>query len=407
MNTEGRAQGNEPPRVGRGVSVTVVVVLCVAAALAVSFWRRSGDVEIATATASTGDAERGKILAQRLNCYGCHVLGKEQDDYYSAHPRTGPDLRSISAKLTPEGAYSQIHDPTSVNPHSLMPHYYGLSNNSDEVSQGVGEQEVLAMVHYLFVNSTKPELLELPAGGNEGRGKELIASKGCVACHRDDPAVVSVSELATKFPTVYGGNLSTVGRRTTPAWIFSFIKAPKRFAPSTRMPDLALTDSDAADITAYLTSGSAVAASPPPPRVDDLMIDDLSFEYLAKTTYESDAIRQINSWDGNAKLYYMGFRLVRRYGCYGCHQIKGFDDARPNGADLVTWRDTRLILLSYGVGDLPKDHFQSARAKLRDPRGFETDLVFDAYDRLIMPKFALSGPEIDDLASYLVSKESQ
>jgi len=404
MNTEKRVPSNDRRRFGRVVSVGLGAVVC-AAAFTASFWRHPGKIEVATATASTGDASRGKALAQRLNCYGCHLIGKPEANHYAMHPPTGPDLRSIASKLTPALAYTQIHDPAVANPHTLMPHYYGLSNNDDATARAVGEQEVHAMVHYLFANSVKQDVQEPPSGGRAENGKSLFNTKGCAGCHSVETAATNAADIAAKFPAVYGGNLSSISERTTPAWIFSFVKAPKRFAPDTLMPDLGLSDSEAADLTAYLTQ-QPKRQLPAPPPIDDVTMDDLAFDYLSKTTYESESIRQIDSWSSDEKRYYMGFRLLRRYGCYGCHRIKGFDDAPPNGTDLGRWKESKVIVLSYGVIDMPLDHYHAARAKLADPRVFERDLVFEPYDRLIMPKFALQDGEIEDLAAFVTSSET-
>jgi len=405
MNTAGKSWDQWLRRLTFGSAVALVSALGAAALL-----RLSG-AQIATATANMGDVQRGERLAQRLNCYACHILGKEVASHYAAHPQSAPDLRAVAAKLTREVAYAQIHKPSDVSEHTLMPAYFGQSNNDDPASLERGEEEVHAMVHYLFVNSEQISLPAPTGGGDAARGKNLVTSKGCLSCHADEPSVMSAAELADKFQGAYGGNFFVIGRKAKPEWIFAFIKSPKRFAPTTPMPDLALTDQEAADVTAYLVdkpaNEPAHAPLPAPPAVDDVLLDDLAFDYLSKTTYESEAIRQINTWDRNAKLYYLGFRLVRRYGCYGCHHIKGFEDAEPNGEDLVKWRDKRINMTGFGVLEIPLGHYSAARVKLQDPRVFEKGLVFDPYDRLIMPKFALQPREIDDLAAFVVNRGAQ
>lgn len=410
ISSEAKAQDDRLPRFRRVRRMTLGGAFAfVAVVAAASLWgRRPSDAHVAAAR--TGDAQHGAALANRLNCYGCHILGKRAANHYAAHVPTGPDLRAIGTKLTKEVAYAYIRKPSSVNEHAVMPMYYGQSNNDDASARVRGEQETLSMVHYLFVNSEKVSLAPSPQGGDRAKGKELLSSKGCLSCHTEGPSSLTASELAEKFPGAYGGNLSLAARTTTAAWVFSFLKSPKLFARSTAMPDLGLSDQEAADLTAYLMDKPAAElahpALPAAPAVDEVEIDDLTFEYLSKTTYESEAIRQINTWDENAKLYYMGFRLLKRYGCYGCHAIKGFEDGQPNGTDLVQWRDMHLNIVAFGVLDMPLGHYADAKTKLHDPRVFETDLVFEPYDRLIMPKFALQEREIDDLATFVVSEET-
>src|SRR5688500_4517548 len=37
------------------------------------------------------------------------------------------------------------------------------------------------------------------------------------------------------------------------------------------------------------------------------------------------------------KLRYIGRKTIAKYGCYGCHDIPGFEDAKPIGTGLADW----------------------------------------------------------------------
>jgi hypothetical protein len=41
--------------------------------------------------------------------------------------------------------------------------------------------------------------------------------------------------------------------------------------------------------------------------------------------------------DVDTKLVYIGRKALGKYGCYGCHDIPGFEDAKPIGAGLADW----------------------------------------------------------------------
>ena len=49
------------------------------------------------------------------------------------------------------------------------------------------------------------------------------------------------------------------------------------------------------------------------------------------------------------KLQYIGRRTISRYGCYGCHEIPGFEDARPIGTALQDWgrKDTSQLAVEH------------------------------------------------------------
>src|SRR5439155_362052 len=91
-------------------------------------------------------------------------------------------------------------------------------------------------------------------------------------------------------------------------WIYSWIKNPKAMWPETKMPDLRLSDAEAMDITAYLV-GLRSDQKYPEPKL---------------------------SAGEQQKLAAQGKELIGKYGCFGCHNIKGFESER-----LVFWNGCR------------------------------------------------------------------
>lgn len=92
---------------------------------------------------------------------------------------------------------------------------------------------------------------EPAAGGDPERGKELAARYGCAACH-DIPNMSTVG--------LVGPPLAAVAQRTylagrlpnTPANMMTWIRFPRQIDPETLMPDLGVSERDAADLTAFL-----------------------------------------------------------------------------------------------------------------------------------------------------------
>src|SRR5206468_6637613 len=64
------------------------------------------------------------------------------------------------------------------------------------------------------------------------------------------PKQVEHKNRASRFD--HGPDLANVGSKTTVEWLFSWLKDPKSYNPQTRMPNLRLTDQEAADIATYL-----------------------------------------------------------------------------------------------------------------------------------------------------------
>jgi cytochrome c2 len=94
--------------------------------------------------------------------------------------------------------------------------------------------------------------LAADGAGNAPRGAKLIASTGCGACH-------SIRGIENAHGLV-GPPLDNIGARTiiagllpnTPENMERWLEAPQRIVPGNAMPDMGLSQGDAADITAYL-----------------------------------------------------------------------------------------------------------------------------------------------------------
>lgn len=88
------------------------------------------------------------------------------------------------------------------------------------------------------------------------------------------------------------------------------------------------------------------------------------------------------------KMRYVGRKTISRYGCYGCHEIPGFDTARPIGAALQDWgrKDTSKLAL---------EHIEEWLHHHGEPDGSST------HERVIdtMKKMRAGGMETDQFAS--------
>lgn len=97
-----------------------------------------------------------------------------------------------------------------------------------------------------------PEPTAGPVVGDAARGRDLIAARGCGACHQV-PGVSGAHGLV-------GPPLDHMARRTivagvlpnTPPNLIRWIEAPQSIVPGNAMPNMELTDHDARDIAAYL-----------------------------------------------------------------------------------------------------------------------------------------------------------
>ena len=221
----------------------------------------------------------GLALVEQAGCYSCHEI-----DSFERSVQRGPSLRHVSSKISEEFAIHWIKDPAGFRAQTWMPAYFGQSNNSDPESDARADQEVRAMVSYLFANSTPYAMASIPVSGDAARGEELVASVGCMACHQapeetagsDTRTVTSIQELRRQF----GPNFQGLGSKTSAQWVYNWLKDPSSYHPGTRMPSLRLTDQEAADVTAYLMgSTDPTFVNRPVPAIDEAIIDQIALDF--------------------------------------------------------------------------------------------------------------------------------
>ncbi|MEQ8785875.1 MAG: c-type cytochrome [Pirellulaceae bacterium] len=182
-------------------------------------------------------------------------------------------------------------------------------------------------------------------------------------------------------------------------WLYSWIHNPSSYNPRTFMPDLQLKpydepvmdttktpaepkkDADGkpvtrridpiSDIVDYLMADShsdwqPILGESVEAKGDELVLDKAGEETLneivrknledafsrqAAENYAKDGIPEEmrgdirgaeielvgDSIDDQKKLMYVGRKVIARYGCYGCHDIPGFEDSKPIGTGLADW----------------------------------------------------------------------
>src|SRR5207244_8592961 len=76
-------------------------------------------------------------------------------------------------------------------------------------------------------------------------------------------------------------------------------------------------------------AGDAAQANPDQKASDDVLLD-----YLKAVLPFEDAKAQLAKMDAQQRQVELGRRAINRYGCFSCHDIKGFEKAQSIGTDL-------------------------------------------------------------------------
>jgi cbb3-type cytochrome oxidase cytochrome c subunit len=217
----------------------------------------------------------------------------------------------------------------------------------------------------------------LPADKKErDRGRRLFSEKGCLACHQhegttkpgaDVPAVVSAADFGPDLSHVAAKLGDGKGNEAARRWLVQWILNPQVHHPRTRMPYTHLTAEEASAVADWLLSeGRDWKGDEPPPldnplatykalarlylskvrnpkevedllKHDDPQAQDRAHLWLDGIRPDSDeAILQGGVNEDTLKLY-VGRKAISRYGCFGCHNVPGFETAKPIGTPLNDW----------------------------------------------------------------------
>jgi len=382
-------------------------------------------------------AQQAEIAASATLTPQTHRLaaGLKDVEAPGTYRKVGPSLRFLRSKVEFNWLYSWIEKPANFRPSTRMPQFFGLhehlQDEDDETELATAERfepvEIRALSEFLLANSSDFEYLAPPAEVTEKpsaeRGKWLFESRGCLACHSHEsfPGIASeqgpdLSRVSAKFKSNKGA-----------LWLYSWVKEPHRYHVRTKMPVLfldpiaekdasgmptgAVTD-PAADIAAFLLAGKPDWTPQEHATTwsanEEAALKDLAQEWLTSDDIPSARAQNFVHGDGipahlepklkaDEKLLiglnngnrtdrlrdYVARRTISKYGCFGCHDIPGFEEAKPIGTALAEWGRKESSKLAFenmhkfleGAGNPNHDEEHVAHGHL-DPADFDPDTSY-------------------------------
>ena len=435
----------------------------------------SGCVKCHTQVTDIPQAQKLQAGYQRIvkyGCTGCHTIGGDgaNGPDLTNERQVGPNLTHIASKDSKDWVLKWITNPHAFRPDSRMPRFYGLTNNNATEDWPKNYAEIHAITHYLFAKSTPAdEFTTPPAQTDPAKGKVLFLQKGCMACHQHRPYQTADIQLMDRqsanpaykgdpaltydpkgFPAAaqeyaladFGPNLSNMAAKFTSKpeglkWLSNWIAGPEKYHPKSLMPNLQLSPQDAADIASWILSVPGewpVKVEVPAKESKEVAeaVDELVKLYVSKSgsfkkadgktlavsLSEVDELVE-TKLSADEKLLYLGERTISRLGCFGCHTIPGFENAKPIGTALNDWGIKLPARLDFGhIKEYLTDQEQAADVngnrdgtdlfyqekvmhesrmgflyqKLHRPRSYDYLKKSEKYktwdDRLRMPQFA-------------------
>lgn len=322
------------------------------------------------------DADRGDeaVLSERTHVLAPLLKTPETPGQY---PKVGPSLRHVASKVGFDWLYAWLRNPMDFRPTTKMPRFFGLWEHLEgaglEESQRYEPLEIRSMIAYLTSSSQAfdyiPAYEGITAAPDVDRGKKVVEVRGCLACHQhaDFP----------KAQSSHGPDLSRIGAKAAShpdgeRWLYSWLRNPAAYHPRTVMPNVLLepvtladgsVSDPAADATAYLmqsTEGWSAEGVPGHSMTDEerSALEELALLYLESrfsAAKAADVLRNGLPADdpirGDERVFagiaaaerdevllgYVGKKTIGKLACYSCHDIPGFEDAKPAGAALADW----------------------------------------------------------------------
>jgi cbb3-type cytochrome oxidase cytochrome c subunit len=341
-----------------------------------------------------GAARLNRALEQleRAGCQGCHRIQGFED-----LRKAGPDLARVASKTTFDWAYAWVADPRTYRPTTWMPRFFYVSNSNSPEDQARNRVEIDAILAYIFGKSQPFEAAPPPVKGDPVRGRQVVQERGCLGCHH----VGENPERRGAYGREFGPALDRVGDKVSEAWLYNWIKDPRRYFPDTYMPDLRLTDQEAADAAAFLMTlkGAPPAPAPPP---EPAVLDAVTLEYLKARLTDAEARTKLAGMSAAEKRVFLGENLINRYGCFGCHNIPGFEKALPIGTELTQEGSKLVTRLDFGYVEIEHTRQDWFFQKLKDPRIFDHGKVKTPQERLKMPDFGFTDEEASVMVTLLL-----
>ncbi|MCW8795994.1 MAG: c-type cytochrome [Chlorobium sp.] len=312
----------------------------------------------------------GSGLIKKYGCYGCHMIPG-----YEGLREIGPVLAEVGTKVNYSWAVNWLQDPKNYYEAARMPKFY------------FSKEEAESIADYLFsmTGTTRHDMLYTDDDIDWDlveKGKAIWGQSRCNICH-------VTNGQGGAHAAVHAPDLSKVGSKVSKEWLFKWIKDPKKYFPETKMPRYRFSDEEITALVEYI--------------VGEYQDFDFEPDYEEAVPIKAESIEK-------------GKALVEKYGCFGCHKLKGMEDmqniapqllragatvaggesSEKIGAELSSIGSKPLELLDFGKmkGKIPHSRESYVQQKLRAPRSYRDDLR--------MPDFRFTEEEIKPLSAVLL-----
>jgi len=242
--------------------------------------------------------EQGRSEVERRGCIRCHEIPGLAD---AAKP--GPPLER-GAGMSAEYLARWLRAPHAVRPGTRMPSFERLrtsAGDTDAVVAFLRSREPSSETSQRLAskgNRYRQRAATSFTSGSRNGGRELFHRLGCIACHAPE---TPIEGNPTSAPT-----LADVGAKWSRTSILLYLETPLDWHPTGRMPDFRLTEMEAADLAAYLSTFRTLG-------------DGVELE-------EPTSRERGTEGEQDTALVRRGLEIVDELRCAACHDIPGVAD---------------------------------------------------------------------------------
>ncbi len=257
--------------------------------------------------------------------------------------KVGPDLKEARMKLRKEWIPYWLSHTHEFRPTTKMPQFRFADGDVQAISAFIWQQGL-----------TGPPLDHQPQG-NAAHGKELLESRGCLACH-------SIGEGSNSIGGTFAANLSRVGEKENYDYIVRWVHNPRqRTRPYCPFEKRDLGPEDYAkhnlpyvfdlDHSRCPNDGHELVVQQPTvmPSLRLPIEDARDIATYLMTRKHPDASYADASYMDDPQLKTKGEDLVRHYGCAGCHEISGLEDEGRIGTELTNEGSKPIERLDFAL----------------------------------------------------------
>ena len=175
-----------------------------------------------------------------------------------------------------------------------------------------------------------------------------MRSIGCLGCH-----IIDENDRAAVGPRrTFGQPLKSVGSKTTYAWLYNWVRDPKHYNPGDLHAGPAAHRSAGGRRRDVSDDADRVRRDGGAGDADAGAVDAVLLDYLRNLMPLAEAQGRLAKMDANAKQLDLGQRVIARYGCFSCHDIKGFETTQPIGVDLSEEGSKLVTRLDFAFVDI-------------------------------------------------------